>query len=194
MIENTLVSEDIFEEKFVCDLHACKGECCISGDSGAPLDKEETKLLEEIFLEIKPYLTEEGLKAIKEQGTWIIDSDGDYVTPLVNKTGQCAYVYFDENKVAKCAIEKAYNDKKINFKKPVSCHLYPIRITKTPEYDLLNYHIWSICKAACVLGKKLKVPVFAFLKEPLTRKYGAGYYQFLEDYFAIKCQNQPLNK
>jgi hypothetical protein len=182
MIENTLVSEEIFEEQFVCNLNSCKGQCCISGDSGAPLEKHETKLLDEIYPKIKPYLSAESIEEIEKQGTWIIDNEGDFVTPLINKEERCVYVVFDKNQIAKCAIEQAFEAGAVPFKKPISCHLYPIRITKTSEYDLLNYNRWSICADACKLGKELKVPVFRFLKEPLIRKYGQEYYQMLEDY------------
>lgn len=186
MIENTLIADDIFEKKFVCDLNSCKGQCCISGDSGAPLDKEETEILENIYEQVKPYIPAVGIEAIEKQGKWVIDSDGDYVTPLIASNERCAYVFFDETKTAQCAIEKAYLEGKIKYQKPISCHLYPIRITRTPEYDLLNYHVWNICKDACRLGEKLQVPVFKFLKEPLIRKYGKEYYQYLEDYNQIR--------
>lgn len=177
IIENTLISEEIFTKKFVCDLNACKGACCVEGDSGAPLDADETKILDEIFEDVKPYLTGEGIKAIEEQGKFITDSDGDLVTPLVDGK-HCAYTIF-ENGTAFCGIEKAYLEGKIPFKKPISCHLYPIRITNTPEYILLNYNEWNICKPACACGEKLKVPVYKFLKEPLTRKFGPDWYSWL---------------
>lgn len=177
-IENTIVSEHLLEKKFVCDLNACKGECCVAGDSGAPLEEEELKILDKIYEKVKPYIPTDGIKAIEKQGTYVLDDENEYTTTLV-KGKHCAYVYF-ENKIAKCAIEKAFNEGKINFKKPISCHLYPVRITKYKDYDAVNYHKWEICKPACECGSKLNVPVFAFLKEPLIRKYGENWYKQLE--------------
>ena len=177
-IDNTIVSDHLLEKKFVCDLNACKGECCVAGDSGAPLDEEEIAIMEDIWEEVKPYLPKDGVKAIEKQGVFVIDSDGDYTTPLV-KGKHCAFTIFD-NDIAKCGIEQAYYDGKISWKKPISCHLYPIRIDKFKGYDALNYHQWSICKPACECGAKLDVPVYKFLKEPLIRKYGKDWYKQLE--------------
>lgn len=179
-IDKTLISEDVLEKKFVCDLNACKGECCVAGASGAPLDKEELPILDSILEEVKPYMNKKGLMAIENSGAYVIDSDGDYTTTLVSSEAECAFVYFDENKIAKCAIEKAYLEGKINWKKPISCHLYPIRISKHKHYDAVNYSKWNICKPACECGKKLDVPVYKFLKEPLIRKYGKNWYKELE--------------
>jgi hypothetical protein len=178
-IDNTLISEDIIEKQFVCDLNACKGACCVKGDYGAPLEKDELQILDKIYDEVKPYLREEGIKAIEKQGKYLLYETKEWVTPLA-KGKACAYVYF-ENETAKCAIEKAYYDGKIDFKKPISCHLYPIRISKQKNgFEALNYDRWSVCKAACKLGDSLKVPVFKFLKESLTRKYGEEWYKQLE--------------
>ncbi len=180
-IDNTLVSEDLIKRKFVCDLNACKGECCVAGESGAPLDEEELPILDEVLDKVKPYMTAKGIKAVKKQGTWVKDSDGDYTTTLVGEGEECAFVFFDENKIAKCAIEQAYLEGKITWKKPISCHLYPVRITPYKQYDAVNYHSWSVCKPACECGKKLDVPVYKFLKEPLIRKYGKDWYKQLEN-------------
>jgi len=177
-IDNTIVSEHLLEKKFVCDLNACKGECCVQGESGAPLDEEEIAILEDIWDEVKPYLPKDGVKAIEKQGVFVIDSDGDYTTPLV-KGKHCAFTIFDDG-IAKCGIEQAYYDKKIDWKKPISCHLYPVRITKYKDYEAVNYHKWDICKPACECGAKLDVPVYKFLKEPLIRKYGKDWYKQLE--------------
>ena len=179
-IKNTLISEDILEKKFVCDLNACKGACCVEGDSGAPLEKGELKKLKSVFSEVKPYLNKKGLKAIDEQGLYVVDSDGDYTTPLVAEGKECAYVIFDKNHIAKCAIEMAFLDGKIKWQKPISCHLYPIRITNYKHYDAVNYHSWNICKPACACGEKLNVPVYKFLKNPLIRKYGKAWFKELE--------------
>jgi Protein of unknown function (DUF3109) len=180
-IGKTLISDDVIEEKFVCDLQKCKGACCVEGISGAPLTQEEAKILEDIFDKVKPYLTPQGLKAINKYGLHLTDDDGDLVTPLVNGTDECAFTIF-ENGTAFCGIEKAWKDGVINFRKPVSCHLYPIRITEHKNYDAVNYSEWELCAPACKLGKKLKVPVYKFLKEALIRKYGEVWYAELEQF------------
>ena len=176
-IENTLISEDIIEKKFVCDLNKCKGACCVSGDMGAPLDEDELPILKKIYNKVKPYMTAEGIHSIETQGHYIHEGNNEYSTPL-NKGKECSYVYF-ENEVALCAIEKAYLDGKIDYKKPISCHLYPTRITKHKDYDALNYDYWDVCTPACKLGQSLQVPVYVFLKESLTRKYGEEWYKEL---------------
>ncbi len=179
-INNTLISEDLLEKKFVCDLNACKGACCVAGDSGAPLDKEELTLLNSVLEDVKPYMVKKGLQAIEKHGAYVIDGDGDYTTTLVSPGAECAFVFFDEKKIAKCSIEQAYRDEKTNWQKPISCHLYPIRIKKLPDYDAVNYDKWDVCKPACTCGKKLDVPVYKFLKEPLIRKYGKDWFKQLE--------------
>lgn len=178
-IDNKLISEDIFSEEFVCNLSKCKGACCVEGDVGAPLEREETKILEKIYDKVKPYLRPEGIKALDEQGTWTVDpQDNDFVTPMVDGA-ECAYVIFDENGTTKCGIEKAYEDGAVDWQKPISCHLYPIRVNEYSAFTALNYHVWPICKDACVLGKELKVPIYRFLKTPLIRKYGEDFYNTL---------------
>lgn len=179
-IDKTLISEDLLEKKFVCDLNACKGACCVAGDSGAPLDEDELPILDSILEKVKPYMVKKGIKAVEKHGSYVIDSDGDYTTTLVSEGAECAFVYFDETKTAKCAIEKAYYEGVVTWKKPISCHLYPVRISKHKNYDAVNYNKWSICKPACDCGKKLDVPVYKFLKEPLIRKYGKDWFKQLE--------------
>lgn len=179
-IDNTLVSEDLIEKRFVCDLNACKGECCVAGDSGAPLDEEELPILESVLEKVKPYMVKKGLAAVKKYGPYVVDGDGDYTTTLVSEGAECAFVFFDETNTAKCAIESAYYDKVIDWKKPISCHLYPVRISKHKGYDAVNYSKWDICRPACDCGKKLDVPVYKFLKEPLIRKYGKNWFKQLE--------------
>ena len=179
-IGHTLISEDIFDKQFVCDLNACKGECCVSGDSGAPLDKKELKILDAIYPVVKPYMNEKGIAAVEKHGSYVLDADGDYTTTLVSDGAECAFVFFDDKHIAKCAIEKAFYAGEIAWKKPISCHLYPIRITKYKDYDAVNYHKWDVCKPACECGAKLDVPVYKFLKEPLIRKFGKGWYKQLE--------------
>jgi len=179
-IDDKLISEDLFSEEFVCNLSKCKGICCVEGDAGAPLDEDETKILDEIYPKIKSYLRPEGIQAIEEQGTYTLDFEGDLVTPLVNNA-ECAYVIFDEKGYTKCAIEKAYEDGVIDWQKPISCHLYPIRITEYSNFSAINYHEWDICSDACTLGKELGVKVYQFLKKPLIRKYGEEFYQTLSE-------------
>ncbi|MBS1636398.1 MAG: DUF3109 family protein [Bacteroidetes bacterium] len=179
-IDNTLISEDLLDKKFVCDLNACKGACCIEGDSGAPLDKEELEKLDGVLEKVKPYMTKKGIKAVEKYGTYVVDGDGDYTTTLVAAGKECAFVFFDEQKIAKCAIEQAYREGKVKWRKPISCYLYPVRITKHKTYDAVNYHKWAICKPACECGKKLNVAVYKFLKEPLIEKYGKEWYKQLE--------------
>jgi hypothetical protein len=177
-IEHTLVSDDILKEAFVCDLNKCKGACCVAGDAGAPLREDELPILEAIFEKVKPFLSAAGIKAIEEQGTYVKDEDDEYVTPLINGA-ECAYTVF-ENGIAACGIEKAHKAGVIDYKKPISCHLYPIRISEHEGFDAVNYHKWSVCSDACALGKSLKVPVYQFLKDPIIRKYGVDYYEQLQ--------------
>jgi hypothetical protein len=181
-IDNKLVSDDIVEAKFVCDLNKCKGGCCEDGDAGAPLEREELNELIRFYDTIKPFMTEEGIKEVERQGKYIFDHEFGWVTPTV-EGNICAYGFRDEFGIIKCAIEKAYLEGKINWKKPLSCHLFPIRITKSkkdPDLEYVNYEPrQDLCKAACSLGKKLKVPVYQFLKEAITRKYGEEFYETL---------------
>ncbi len=182
LVGNAVLSDDIKENFFVCDLEACKGACCVEGDSGAPLEDDETKILEEIYPFVKDYITEEGRQVIAAQGTWVIDSDGDKVTPTLGANRECAYALYYERGILKCGIEQAYLAGKISWKKPISCHIYPIRVTKYDQYDALNYNRWHICDPACQLGKSLQVPLYVFLKEALVRKYGEAWYaELLED-------------
>lgn len=175
----TIVSEDIIEKDFVCNISACKGACCIDGEAGAPLEEEETKILEEIYPKVKPFLRKEGIKAIEEQGTWIKSDFDELETPLINNA-DCAYVIFDDKGTALCAIEEAYNQGEIDWKKPVSCHLYPVRVQSYSEFSAVNYHKWEICNEACSLGAELKVPVYKFVKQALIRKFGQNWYDELE--------------
>lgn len=178
-IGKTIVSEEILKKDFVCNLSACKGACCIAGEAGAPLDENETEILEDIYPKVKPFLRKEGIEAIEAQGTSIIGLDGEFETPLIDGA-DCAYVTFDNKGTALCGIEEAYNQGEISFKKPVSCHLYPIRTQDYSEFSAVNYHHWQICDDACTLGKELQVPVYQFVKEALVRKYGQDWYNELE--------------
>jgi hypothetical protein len=186
-IDNVLVSDDVVEAKFVCDLHKCKGGCCEDGDAGAPLEKDEKKIIDEHFDVIRPYLTKEGIQEIERQGKYLYDREFGWVTPTIN--GKiCAYGFRDKQGIIKCGIEAAYYDGKLGWKKPISCHLYPIKISKSKVYTNVNYEPREVlCQPGCALGKKLKMPVFQFLKEALIRKFGTEFYQALEqvaiDYF-----------
>ncbi len=175
----TIVSEEIIEKDFVCNLTACKGACCIDGDAGAPLEDKETEILVDIYSKVKPFLSTEGIAAIEEQGAFVKGEDGEWETPLINGSA-CAYVIFDSKKIAKCGIEEAYNQGKIPWKKPLSCHLYPVRVREYTELTAVNYHKWQICDPACALGEELKVPIYKFVKEALIRKFGKDWYSELE--------------
>jgi len=180
LVQDTIISDDIAEKEFVCNIEKCKGACCIEGDLGAPLELDELEVLEEVYDKVKPYLSEEGIAEIEEQGIYVVDFEGDFSTPTIGDR-ECAYAVYDENKTLHCGIEQAYNDGLIAYKKPISCHLYPIRVKKMAKSEALNYDKWDICSDACVLGASLKVPVYQFLKAPLIRKYGEEWYQELEE-------------
>jgi hypothetical protein len=178
-IGRTIISRDIFEKKFICNLVKCKGACCIEGDSGAPLTTEEAGIIKELYPLFKEYLPLENTSVIRSKGFAVIDSDGDLVTPLIGN-GQCAYSFLDDNGILRCSIEKAFNEKKTNFRKPLSCHLFPIRITEYKNFDAINYEELDICKPALEYGEILQIPLYKFLKEPLIRKYGEEWYNELE--------------
>lgn len=177
-IDDILISDQIVEEQFVCDLSKCKGGCCVDGDAGAPLEKDELHHLNEIYEEVLPYLSAECRKKLREE-KYVYDKEFGWVTPTI-ANGMCAYAMVDRG-IVKCGIEQAYNDGKVGWKKPVSCHLFPIRAKKTKDAELLNYEPREdLCSAACTLGKSLKVPVYQFLKEAIIRKYGEEFYNALD--------------
>jgi hypothetical protein len=178
VIDDVIVSDELVTEKFICNLHACHGDCCVEGDEGAPLEEFEIGEIEDCLDEVLPYMTEAGREVVEKNGVFDYGMSGEYVTPLVNGK-ECAFVYF-ENSISFCAIEKAFLEKKTDFHKPISCHLYPIRIKKYKGYEGVNYHRWHICKPAKVLGKEQGTPVYKFLKDPLIRKYGETWYKKLE--------------
>lgn len=179
-IDNVVVSLDIFTQKFICNLDACKGECCIEGDAGAPVEDDEQAKLEEVLPIVWADLSPEAQAIINKQGVCYRDSDGDLVTSIVNGK-DCVFTCYDEKGYCYCAIEKAYREGKVDFYKPISCHLYPIRIGDYGPYKALNYHRWSVCHAAWLLGKRENVAVYQFLKEPLIRKFGEAWYHELEE-------------
>lgn len=181
-IDKVLISDEVVDEKFVCDLTKCKGGCCEDGDAGAPLEVKELNHLIELYDSVKEYMTPEGIKEVEKVGKYVYDQEFGWVTPTI-KSKMCAYGYRDKQGIIKCAIEQAYNDGKINWKKPISCHLFPIRTKKSRDgkMEYVNYEPREdLCAAACKLGKKLKVPVYVFLKDAITRKYGEEFYKTLE--------------
>lgn len=174
-IANTLLSDDIFEAQFICDLCKCKGQCCVDGESGAPLTREEHDQIEEILPVIWDDLSPKAQQLISEQGISYNDTDGELVTSIVNGE-ECVFTYYDENGICKCAIDTAYREGRIAVQKPISCHLYPIRLTDYANYTAVNYHQWSICRPAVKLGRKEGVPLYRFLREPLIRRFGEEWY------------------
>lgn len=178
-IDKTLVSDDLLEKEFVCNLQQCKGACCVEGEAGAPLEESELKELEKNFEAIRPYLNQKGLAEIDKQGLYVKGWDGEWETPIIDGK-ECVYTVFDDRGHAACGIEKAYLDRKIDWKKPISCHLYPVRVQQYSEFAAVNYHHWQICSAACSLGEQLKVPVYKFVQEALIRKFGQDWYNAIE--------------
>ncbi|MBS1615528.1 MAG: DUF3109 family protein [Bacteroidetes bacterium] len=179
-IDDVLVADAVLQAEFVCDLKACKGGCCVDGDCGAPINEEEVQILADIYPRVKPYLTKEGIAEIEKQGTHTEEDEFGHVTPTLGG-GICAYAYHDELGIVKCGIERAFLDGKIAFQKPISCHLFPIRVTESSGYTALNYEPRKVlCRPACKLGKKLKVPVYQFLKAPIIRKWGEPFFEALE--------------
>ena len=183
-VENVLISDAIAEEQFVCDLVKCKGGCCEEGDAGAPLDESELDLMIQLYEKVKPYLTPESIAEIEKKGKYVYHREFGWVTPTLGNDNEiCVYGIRDEKGWIKCAFEQAYNDGKIGWKKPLSCHFFPIiqKSGKNGDYDRMNYEPReTLCKPACSLGKKLKVPVYSFLKEPIIRKYGEEFYNALD--------------
>jgi len=175
--DNTLISDDLRDVHFCCDLPKCKGACCVEGDGGAPLEEEEISLLEDYIEAIKLFMVPKGIKEVEKTGVFDYDADGKFVTTLVNGN-ECSYVYYDDG-IARCAIENAFQEKAIPFPKPLSCHLYPIRIKELSKGEGINYHKWHICNKALDNGMKLKLPLYRFLEEALIRKYSRSWYNKL---------------
>lgn len=191
-IDQVLISDEIIEEQFICDLKKCKGACCVDGDSGAPISQEEASQIEDNYPRIKHLLTPRAIHLIEEEGTHTFDDEFGLVTPTLDG-GICAYGHYDENGIVKCAIETAYNNGEIDFKKPISCHLFPIRIATSESKEMINYEPRKkLCSPACKLGKALKVPVYQFLKEPIIRKYGSSFFDALEA--TAKYKSKTENK
>ncbi|MCQ2189249.1 MAG: DUF3109 family protein [Paludibacteraceae bacterium] len=178
-IQDTIVSFDVLERRFLCDLAKCKGICCIEGDSGAPLEDEEIPILERLVDVVWDQLSEESKAVIKEQGVWYTDEMGDKVTSIVNGK-ECVFTTIDKDGMCKCALEVAYREGRSDFYKPISCHLYPVRLDKVGDNIAVNYHKWDVCKCARKLGSINDLPVYKFLKEPLIRRFGQEWYDELE--------------
>ena len=185
-IGKTIISLDVIQKEFCCDLDQCKGGCCVDGDSGAPITMEEAELIEMIYPDFEAYLSDQNKREITKQGFSVIDGDGDLVTPIIGKN-ECVYTFTDEKGITKCAIEKAYFEKQTAFRKPVSCHLFPIRITEYKRFDAVNYQQLDICKPARIWGICHGIPLWKYLKEPLVRKYGEEWYAE----FAYAAENLP---
>ena len=176
-VDDKIISLDVFEKHFICDLNSCKGACCVDGDAGAPLLENEVNILENIYEQVKPYMMQKGIDVVDKVGVAVLDIEGDVTTPLVDNK-ECAFV-IEENGISKCSIEKAHYEGRVEFKKPISCHLFPIRIQEYRDFHAVNYEEIKICAPACKCGSELEVPVYAFLKEPLIRKYGEDWYKEL---------------
>ena len=187
-IEDKIISDELFEKKFVCDLQKCKGGCCVEGDSGAPLKSKEIKEIATNLSIIKSEMSTKGLNAIKNNDFHYVDSDGDKVTKLVDGK-ECVFVVFDKNNIAKCSIESAYRINKINVNKPISCHLYPVRVKKYDSFTAVNVDSWHVCKPACECGTELNVPVFKFLKDAIVRSWGLDFFHHLDSVY-----NEFFNK
>lgn len=175
IVQDCIVSEDIVDKLFSCDLAQCKGECCVEGDCGAPLLEEEIPILERILPEVEPYMTPEGLDVVHREGVSALDNAAEPCTPLINNR-ECAYVAWGDDGTAYCAIEQAYRDGKIDWKKPVSCHLYPIRVDVFGQFTAVNYHQWDICRCAVECGRRCSIPLYKYLREPLIRRFGEAWY------------------
>lgn len=178
-IDDTIISVDCLTEKFCCDLEACKGECCIEGDAGAPVELEEVEALEEALPVVWPMLSASAQAVIDRQGVVYTDEEGDLVTSIVNGK-DCVFTCYGEDGTCYCALERAYREGKTSFYKPISCHLYPIRLKKVGDCMALNYNRWDVCKMAVVKGRQLDLPVYRFLKAPLIRRFGEAWYAELE--------------
>ena len=182
-IKDTLVSLDLAERFFCCDLPVCKGQCCIEGDAGAPISDVEKKEIEKVWAKASQFMTAQGIDAVKQHGVGYIDEEGDLVTTIVNGR-DCAFTSHAADGLCLCALEKACREGIIDFVKPSSCSLYPVRITSYPTFRAVNYHRWSICRSAEILGEKLGIRLYRFLERPLTRYFGKDWF----DELALCCE------
>lgn len=189
-IDNTLISEDLLDQYFHCQLSSCKGACCVEGDRGAPLKLEEIETIQREFAQIKPFLQLSYAETIEKQGFYEQDEDGDYVTTC-QPTGECNFLVRKDG-VSSCGIELAWQNSATSFRKPISCHLYPVRLKEYQSFTAVNYQRWHICQSACSFGEELKMPLYKFLKEALIRRFGADWYQELEE--IAEAWQQQSNK
>ncbi len=183
-IGDTLVSLDLAERFFCCDLDACHGECCIEGDAGAPITENEKTELERLLPEINDELLPQAQEVIRRQGVSYVDEEGDMVTSIIDGRN-CVFTCFAPGGMCQCAIEKAYRDGRVAMRKPISCYLYPLRITEYPSFTAVNYHRWKICRPAEALGRKLGLRLYQFLKEPLIQRFGKEWY----DELCLACES-----
>ena len=189
IVGNVLVSEELIDKCFCCDLSQCKGACCVDGDLGAPVAPDEVAELEEYYPDFQKYMTEEGVAVVENGGTFVFNGGDSFDTPLVESNDACAFAFYEDG-VAKCAIEKCFLDGDIPFRKPISCYLYPIRVGRVGDYEALNYDHWSICRTAVENGERLHLPVYQFLREPLIDKYGAEWYAELEEMVRLRNETR----
>ena len=189
IVGNVLVSEELIDKCFCCDLSQCKGACCVDGDLGAPVAPDEVAELEEYYPDFQKYMTEEGVAVVENGGTFVFNGGDSFDTPLVESNDACAFAFYEDG-VAKCAIEKCFLDGDIPFRKPISCYLYPIRVSRVGDYEALNYDHWSICKTAVENGERQHLPVYQFLREPLIDKYGAEWYAELEELVRLRNETR----
>lgn len=182
IVQGKLVGDEVIQQHFLCNLNACKGACCWEGDFGAPLEKQELVTLEKIYKDIKPFLTEDGIAKLEEKGLYEFHHEENVHGTTLLDNAACAYMTRDEKGIAKCGMEAAYNAGVTDFRKPISCHLYPIRVTvdEHTDFEAINYEAWDICSAACDLGKKEQLPVYKFVKDAIVRKYGEDFYEELD--------------
>lgn len=182
IVGDILIHDDVLSEYFLCKLDACKGACCWEGDWGAPLETEELHTLEAIYPELRPFLRPEARAVIEAKGLYAwYDEPKEYGTALMDD-GACVFLTFDEQGIAQCGIEQAWKAGAVDYRKPISCHLYPVRVSKNEDvgFEALNYDRWDICRAACRAGASEKVRLYRFVREALIRKYGAEWYEELE--------------
>ena len=179
IVDDCIISDNLADVRFCCDLAICKGACCVEGDCGAPLDEDEIPILQSILPEVQPYMSSKGIAAVQRDGVSCLDVEGQPCTTLV-EGGECAFAV-EENGLTLCAIEKAWRDGKIDFQKPISCHLYPVRIEDFGEFKALNYHEWDICRCAVAKGREEGIPLYRYLREPLIRRFGQQWYEELEE-------------
>jgi hypothetical protein len=178
-IDDKLISADVFEKCFACDIAQCAGICCVLGDSGAPLEKKEKRILQREYEHFAACMKPEGRRAVEQQGYAVIDLDGDLVTPLIDGAA-CAYSNTDAAGTCYCAIERAFLDGKTTFRKPISCYIYPVRIKQVGEFTCLNYDVWSACDSARTKGKEKNIPVFRFLQQPIIARFGQAFYEKMQ--------------